>query len=467
MSRESERIFTGVTRIDDAIIEEAQAAPGRHRRLYRGWMGPVAAILVLALLVSGLFGSRLISSVYAVEQAVYPKYDVGRISIRGSSAEHFVEASVPVFLSGPAGENRIFSPLCTYIALAMTAELTGGESRAQILSALGAKDLDSLRREAREVWLSSYHSDETGKSVLANSLWMDKDIRYESDVLKLLAENYYASSFSGKMGSRSFDRMLQTWLNAQTHGKLSDRASRESTRSRTARNWTELDVLTLASTVYFRGKWSQKFDGGTAAGVFHAPKGDVRADFMHQRLSGAYYWFDSFAAVAQSFTSGAVMWYILPDEGVTPEALLQDPQLLSFLAAAEPRDSNADNLRYLYINLSVPKFDVEDEVEMTKGLQAMGVTDIFDMTVSDFTSLTRDPKAEDKGIWLSDAKQAARVLVDENGCEATTYIKFSFGAGTGAPPTDEVDFVLDRPFLFAVTNGTNGLPLFAGIVNQP
>lgn len=467
MSRESEKLFSGVTRIDDEIIEQAQAAPGRRRRFYRKWMGPVAAILALAILVSGLFGSRLITSVYAVEQAVYPKYDVGRIDPSGDSAEHFIKAGVPVFLSGSAGENRIFSPLCTYIALAMTAELTGGESRDQILSALGAKDLDSLRREAHEVWLSSYHSDETGKSVLANSLWMNKDIRYESDVLKTLAENYYASSFSGKMGSRSLDWMLQNWLNAQTHGKLSDMASRESTRSRTDRNWTELDVLTLASTVYFRGKWSQKFDGGTSPGVFHAPKGDVTADFMHQRLSGAYYWFDSFAAAAQGFTSGAVMWYILPDEGVTPEELLQDPQLLSFLAAEEPRDSNADNRKYLYINLAVPKFDVEDEVEMSKGLQAMGVTDIFDRNVSDFTPLTRDPKAEEKGVWLSEAKQATRVLVDENGCEATTYIKFSFGAGTGGPPTDEVDFVLDRPFLFAVTNGTNGLPLFVGIVNRP
>ncbi len=462
MSRESEKLYGGVTRIDDEIIEQAQAAPGRHRRFYRRWMGPVAAILALAVLVSGLFGSRLIASVYAVEQAVYPKYDVGRIDRSGDSAEHFIKAGVPVFLSGSAGENRVFSPLCTYMALAMTAELTDGESRAQILSALGAEDLDSLRREAHEVWLESYHSDKTGESILATSLWMNSDLRYESGVLKTLAENYYASSFSGKMGSQGFDRALQAWLNAQTRGKLRDAASRESTGSR-----TELDVLTLASTVYFRGKWTHEFGGSTTAGPFHAPEGDVTANFMHQRLSGAYYWFDSFSAAAQGFTSGAVMWYILPDEGVTPEALLQDPQLLSFLAAEEPRDSNAYNREYLYINLAVPKFDVEDELEMTENLQAMGVTDIFDRTVSDFTPLTRDPRAEEMGVWLSEAKQATRVLVDENGCEATTYIKFSFGAGAGGPPKDEVDFVLDRPFLFAVTNGTNGLPLFVGIVNRP
>ena len=33
-------------------------------------------------------------------------------------------------------------------------------------------------------------------------------------------------------------------------------------------------------------------------------------------------------------------------------------------------------------------------------------------------------------------------------------------------PEEEVDFVLDRPFLFAIT-GVDRLPLFVGVVNQP
>ena len=35
-----------------------------------------------------------------------------------------------------------------------------------------------------------------------------------------------------------------------------------------------------------------------------------------------------------------------------------------------------------------------------------------------------------------------------------------------APYPNEMDFVLDRPFLFAIT-GYDGLPLFVGVVNQP
>ena len=37
--------------------------------------------------------------------------------------------------------------------------------------------------------------------------------------------------------------------------------------------------------------------------------------------------------------------------------------------------------------------------------------------------------------------------------------------GTAGPPEEEVDFTLDRPFVFAVT-GADGLPLFVGVVHQ-
>ena len=39
-------------------------------------------------------------------------------------------------------------------------------------------------------------------------------------------------------------------------------------------------------------------------------------------------------------------------------------------------------------------------------------------------------------------------------------------AGAAQPPAEIIDFVLDRPFVFVVTNRYD-LPLFAGGVNDP
>lgn len=51
------------------------------------------------------------------------------------------------------------------------------------------------------------------------------------------------------------------------------------------------------------------------------------------------------------------------------------------------------------------------------------------------------------------------------GGTAFTVLEAPNGA-TAMPELEEIDFYLDRPFLFAVTSADN-LPLFAGVVNQP
>lgn len=38
--------------------------------------------------------------------------------------------------------------------------------------------------------------------------------------------------------------------------------------------------------------------------------------------------------------------------------------------------------------------------------------------------------------------------------------------GAAMPPDEEIDFTLDRPFIF-VLESYLGLPLFVGVVNQP
>ena len=55
--------------------------------------------------------------------------------------------------------------------------------------------------------------------------------------------------------------------------------------------------------------------------------------------------------------------------------------------------------------------------------------------------------------------------IDEDGCEAAAYTILSVCKTAAMPPEEIVEFTLDEPFLFAIT-GADGLPLFAGIVNQ-
>ena len=53
----------------------------------------------------------------------------------------------------------------------------------------------------------------------------------------------------------------------------------------------------------------------------------------------------------------------------------------------------------------------------------------------------------------------------EDGVKAASYIILDFGAGAAEPPTEIIDFILDRPFVFAITN--RSIPMFVGTVNNP
>ena len=62
-------------------------------------------------------------------------------------------------------------------------------------------------------------------SVLASSLWLRDGTNYVQSTLDTLAKTYYASTFSGEMGSDDYNKALQSWLNEQTGGLLQEQAS--------------------------------------------------------------------------------------------------------------------------------------------------------------------------------------------------------------------------------------------------
>lgn len=363
--------------------------------------------------------------------------------------------SIRQFLSGGEGENRVCSPLNVTMALAMLAEVTDGESRQQILELLGAPDLDALRARTQALWKVSYQDDGLVKSVLANSLWLREGMGYRAETLENLAAYYYAASFSGQMGSPEYDALLQAWINEQTGGLLQEQASGLQMSPET--------VLALVSTIYFKAPWTDSFPAFlTAEGLFHSPDGDQTVDFMHRSDTTSYYWGERFGAAGLGMGNNGTMWLLLPDEGVTPEELLRDEEAMSFLLL--PRKTDWEQQKTLQVNYTVPKFDVSSDLNLIDSLKALGIQDVFDPSISDFSPLTADTDE----LYVSQVKHAARVLIDEEGCEAAAYtvILVAEAAAFEEPEPEEIDFILDRPFLFVITNA-GGLPLFVGVVNHP
>lgn len=477
-----EKLSDAIGGLDEETVASADKI--RNKRNSRPWIRWTALAACLALIAAAVLGNLPQTSAYAIAEAEYPEmapypdwqdyllnnkndhegyekaysawhedFTAQRNLPAGfaDGAESYFARSIPQLLSGTAGENRTCSPLNIYMALGMLAEITDGNSQKQILGLLGTDNIEALRKQASAIWNSAYMEDGRYSSLLASSVWLRDDMSYKKDPLNQLAKTYYASSYKGKMGSADYNKALQDWINAQTGGLLSDQAGELELDSET--------VIALATTVYFRSDWSDKFsEEFTSPEAFYSPTGVLTRDFMHSTdYYSNYYWGEGFSAVSRRLVSDGSMYLILPDEGVTPEALLERQELMDFTLS----DGDWANSGEYTVNLSLPKFDICSKLDLTGSLQALGITDVFDYNISDFSPLTTEVP-----LFVSQAEHAARVTIDEEGCTAAAYTVIDACAGDMPPEGEEIDFNLNRPFIFVITT-PDGLPMFVGIVNQP
>lgn len=423
----------------------------------------LAAVIGITMFVPhGISAEELAAAVYP-KATKYPgelsiNYDSWEAERRGrwksgklidSNVNDFYKKTAQEFLSGD--ENKAYSPVNVYMALAMLGETTDGESRRQLLDLLGADNIGELREDAKNMWLANYCNDGAVTSILANSIWLNEDVNIKQQTVDVLAENYYASSYRGDTGSPKMTNAVQTWLNQQTNELLSDSVKNVSLDPET--------VMALYSTVYFRAKWDNQFDKSkNDTKTFHAPKADIQTEFMNDTETyGWFYGGEDFGAMFLNFKEGGKMWFILPDEDKTTEDVLSSDEYIRMIS--NPNPTQWENRKTLIINYSVPKFDISSQIRLSEGLKNLGVTDIFDIEKSDFSPLT------DSAAFISEANHTARVVIDEEGCTAAAFTEM-ITSGAALPPEDEMDFILDRPFIFVVTSDTQQ-PLFIGTVNNP
>ena len=342
-------------------------------------------------------------------------------------------------------ENTVYSPVNLYMALAMLSEASAGDTRAEVLELMGT---DDPRTAANAMWKMIYQ-DGRGKTLAANSMWGGETWPVKQSLADTLAEHYYADTYTVPMGTKEANEAMQSWLNEHTEGLLEDAVKGIESDPDT--------ILTLMSSLYFEQMWSDKFqESATAPDIFtHADGSETEIDFMHAGGSGAWYRGENFVMAARSFQDdGGRMLFILPDEGVLPEQLLTDEDTV-----AEILTAGLDE--YSRIEWSVPKFDVNSDLELSEQLQALGVEKAFDGNVSDFSPTTDEVAAE-----LSLVQHAARVTIDENGCTAAAFTVMMMNAMSAMPPDAVLEMNLNRPFAFVIFNDA-GLPLFIGTVYEP
>lgn len=498
----SNKIMDAMNELNDELIQAASGTAGQASLTsFRKRMPLVAACLFFALLLTAggllLFGgkgedafltppkamaSTLASPQYPAQMQWKDYYNNATANqpdpiwdlktANHGAAEDFRPFFAEIMLSllaEESEENLVMSPVNIFMATAMLGEITAGETRQEILNALHMKDMNQLRAQAKKVWELAFYDNGVEKSIPANSLWLSNEQEYGAAAVQTLARDYYASVFSGRMGSQEYTTLFRNWLNEQTGGLLKEQVDQLSLNPG--------DGFHLISTLYYQSKWTVPFlEEENQELIFHGSGGDKTVTFLHaDEYLHSYYYGDRFIAVCLPTFQGR-LWLFLPDEGVSLQEMMGEEAFRAFLSEAynsknyiDESSLNTEQIlyrsyngmthsEYTKVNLSIPKLDISAGQDLIESLQSLGIRRAFDGSLADFSPLS-------PGAFLQRAEQSSRLILDEEGISAASYVDYSYGAAL--PPDEEVNIVFDRPFFFLIQGNYDSIPLFAGVVNDP
>ena len=309
-------------------------------------------------------------------------------------------------------------------------------------------DSTSLNEELGNLYRLLSKDNEIGKLLISNSLWLDSKFSYKDAFVSKL-DAYYADLFAVDFKSDKLKGQINHWIEDKTQGILhyDDEVQED-------------EVLKVISTLYFYDQWINKFDENlTVKDSFYLSKNEyVEVDFMNITFGAhGFRRNEYFQSTHLGMKNDFGMDLYLPNEGVTVEDMFSNPEILASVLS-DYFDSDYEDRYYGEVILKLPKFSFESNLKLKDSLASLGLENMF-TGEADFSSM-----ADSQILFVGDVVQNSHIAIDEVGVEAATFTRILyFGSGL---PDDKCELILDRPFVFTITNG-RGVCLYVGIVNNP
>ena len=351
-------------------------------------------------------------------------------------------------LTGPAASNSLYSPVSLYYGLAMLEAGAAGRTKAELRAFMAVHGDQVIGPELGKLCALMSIDREDSIEQIANALWARKDLvsgngGVKQSWLDQLSNDFYASAFAVDFTHPDTAKEMSRWVEQETRGKIKP----------------EIDVsdpgllMVLMNTLYFKAGWLENFrEDEVVKGDFFGYEGTLTdISYLHRDFfSLPALQTGQFTAAALPLTNGRIE-LILPEEGIQPETLLEDPAFLAGLRNSAWRDYGVD--------LKLPKFEYKSKTDILKAMESLGLPAIV-KGGPDFSAMI------DRGAEVSTISQEAFIALDEKGVEAAAYTEIGIVESMPMAPAGHMNLHLDRPFLFVITDQA-GAPLFAGIVRNP
>ncbi|XP_036611984.1 serpin B6-like isoform X2 [Trichosurus vulpecula] len=350
-------------------------------------------------------------------------------------------------------QNVFYSPLSLYCALAMVLDGAKGNTAAQIQQVLSLNKGTDVHQSFQSFLAEANKSGGQCLLRIANRLFGEKTRDFIPS-FKESCQRFYHSNMEELDFANAPEearKHINKWVEEKTEGKIEKLLADDSINSLTS--------LVLVNAIYFKGKWETVFDKSkTREMMFKISTGkQIPVQMMFQKSTF------SMAYIREVFTKILVLPYVggqmdmvilLPDEETDLKMLgkqLTSKKLAHWL--------NLKRMDKMEVEVFLPRFKLEENLDMEFILQKLGMSDAFNPCVADFSGMS--PRND---IYLSKVIHKAFVEVNEEGTEAA-----------GATEADMCDtcarftpqFLVDRPFLFLIRDNSSKNILFLGKVISP
>jgi serine protease inhibitor len=352
-------------------------------------------------------------------------------------------------LKNEKNKNIFIAPLSISYALAMAYDGANGSTREAIQSVLQLQGLSMQDINENYQSLMEYLQSDNTQALfqIANSVWYRTGFSIENAFLENCSKYFNAEIKDLNFSSTDASGIINTWVEKNTNGKIKEIIDK---------NIDPYTIMFIINAIYFKGTWKYQFrQDKTADDYFYLPDGSKKAcKMMSQSAKYSYFENSDFQIIDLPYGStGFSMTILLPKNANNIDNIISGIN-------EDTWNSWLNSMQTDSVNLFLPKFKMEYDIELNKILTTLGMGIAF-TDLADFTNIHKEG-----GIFISKVQHKTFVEVNEEGTEAAgvTVIKFD---NTSYNQNDPKTVYLNHPFIFMIREKYSGSILFAGKIIYP
>ena len=343
--------------------------------------------------------------------------------------------------------NETIAPMSVMNAMAITANGAGGKTAKQMRKVLG--DGASMTRINKNLaWYnSSLKNAAKAKLLNANSIWYhDGGSLTMKQKFLSKAKKYYSAQVSGvDFGASETVDLINSWVAENTNGmikKVVDRLNEE-------------DRVAIVNALYFDAEWKAPFEkSDVSTERFTNANGKKRKVKMMHGTEHLYIEGDGVTGFIKPYAKGYSYVALLPQKGVNARqyALSLDGDAFRKLVKSAKRET---------VRIALPKYSLSYTNDaMERQLRDMGI----ELAFSNAANFKNMGVARMGKLSLDRVIHKTKIDLDEQGTRAAAVT--AVFAKESSALMDVKYVTLNRPFVYAIIDNANKLPVFIGTVSN-